>query len=390
MSTPVLLEVDGLTIHLSLQTVLSTDTHITYELVVKREGGETILTKTDSLPLENAYERNPYAAASKKIVLHDMVAESEQESPVFQQFEMIFRKIDQSKFAKQRASNVLELLEFCSTGGLDFIRRHADLQHVVKKKCEEYRETASHYQSIVEKASHVLLLLCEGSRDTPLKREDLPSPRKERLEEIVSSFTSKTLQNYLKILEQSKSILQRRSAGLELFVFLSTECLDDLALLLKNKEYQPIMETIREECKQFMKEYATDEYAYQWAFTAYKMIAIHDMPLLGRKMVVDHDNNLDYLIRRLEDDTSCGTMRQIHIMRILKYVIHHYEEITNDQDHRCPCEDPLQGYSVEEWLEEYKDDKAIVEAVEQYLKIQSAGPSSSSKDPSYDYNSHHC
>lgn len=170
MSSILCFQDDSMTVQLDIKPVRSTDSHVSYVVTIDKtrdekgsekcsEKGSEKIVKTGELPILNP-ERNLYEDTHKDVINED---DDNWNSPIFRQFEAIFRRIDQSKFATQRADNILELLHLCTGDGLPFIRKHSRLRSIVWKRCNEYSRTAKKYQHIVEEASRTILLLIEPS-----------------------------------------------------------------------------------------------------------------------------------------------------------------------------------------------------------------------------------
>lgn len=75
----------------------------------------------------------------------------------FEDLNDLFHKVDQSKYAVERAEHVLALLPFCADGGL--LEADERLRRIIQRRCHKYRETAKYYQEIAEEATQILFLV---------------------------------------------------------------------------------------------------------------------------------------------------------------------------------------------------------------------------------------
>jgi hypothetical protein len=186
-----------------------------------------------------------------------------------------------------------------------------------------------------------------------------------------------TLQTYINDLQQAKGISARRHAGIELCVYLLTDGMKDLDALLEDEDHKELMNTIRQECKQFMSDYSTDEYAYQWGFSAYKLITLHEMNISA-----DHTTNFLFLWRVVsqEDDVE---QKKKYIKRLLTFVSNHHldkEDLTRY--------DFFLSHTCTGWIQEYHDDTDLIERIRAFLTV--LGEKEEPPSFTYDHQNHHC
>ena len=111
MTTRRVYEDEDMSITLRMLPVRPTDTHISYELdILEPCGCKLEKTVKGTIPFTLTEEHQTPHATPKDELWTD---EDYTESPLFAHFKGIFHRIDQSKYATQRAEHVLELLHFC-------------------------------------------------------------------------------------------------------------------------------------------------------------------------------------------------------------------------------------------------------------------------------------
>ena len=96
----------------------------------------------------------------------DKITMAEEYPVLFEELNDLFRKVDQSKYAVERAEHILAILHFCADEGRVLLEADERLRAMIQRRCREYRETATYYQEIAEEAARILTLLSQEPNAT--------------------------------------------------------------------------------------------------------------------------------------------------------------------------------------------------------------------------------